>query len=111
MHAAILLTTSHKSNHSIAEWRKIFESRGSKVGNIGCLPESLYNISRIDKILNWFDSNSAKDDFIIIDDDKSLNALPIFLKERLVQTSAMIGLTDNLATAAFTQINFTLIFE
>ena len=32
---------------------------------------------------------------LIIDDDKSLNDLPEYLKKNLVQTSAQIGLNDS----------------
>jgi len=44
--------------------------------------------------VNWFNLNHVSDDFIIIDDDKSLNALPPFLKENLIQPSPYIGLTE-----------------
>jgi hypothetical protein len=37
---------------------------------------------------------------MIIDDDKSLNALPEFLKDKLIQTSASVGLTNYLAMEA-----------
>ena len=33
-------------------------------------------------------------DFIIIDDDKTLNSLPPFLKKNLLLTSPFIGLTE-----------------
>ena len=98
--ADILLTSTHKANYSIAQWKEMFELRGIKVNNIDCLPENLSNANRKDEILNWYNSNSTKDNFVIIDDDKSLNGLPGFLKEKLVQTSPMIGLTDELADEA-----------
>jgi hypothetical protein len=44
--------------------------------------------------VNWFTANDVKEDFIIIDDDKSLNELPGFLKKRLIQTSSTFGLTE-----------------
>jgi hypothetical protein len=51
------------------------------------------NFSRKDELLDWFNYNHIQDDFIIIDDDKSLNALPDNLKQHLIQTSSFIGLT------------------
>jgi hypothetical protein len=51
--------------------------------------------SRKVEILNWFDSNDVQEDFIIIDDDKSLNDLPKFYKDRLVLTSSLIGLNES----------------
>ena len=55
---------------------------------------NLNNLSRKDEILQWFVANSTQEDFIIIDDDKSLNALPETLKKNLVLTSPFVGLTD-----------------
>jgi hypothetical protein len=90
----ILLTTSHKAKFSIEEWKSIFKNRGINIENIRALPENLNNLSRKDEILNWFNVNSIDEDFVIIDDDKSLNELPDFIKENLVQTSPYIGLTE-----------------
>jgi hypothetical protein len=90
----ILLTTSHKAKFSIEEWKNIFKNRGINIENIRALPENLNNLSRKDEIVNWFNVNSIDEDFVIIDDDKSLNELPDFIKENLVQTSPYIGLTE-----------------
>jgi hypothetical protein len=92
--ATVMLTTSHKSRFSIEEWKSIFSARGIYVKNLGKLDESSFGISRRDEILNWFNLNDIYEDFIIIDDDKSLNALPSFLKEKLILTSSMVGLSD-----------------
>lgn len=90
----IMLTTSHKSNFSVEEWKSIFKSRGISIENLKCLPYNVNGVSRKDEIISWFNINSIYEDFIIIDDDKSLNDLPKFLKENLVQTSPYIGLTE-----------------
>ncbi|MCA0427586.1 MAG: hypothetical protein LCH37_09135 [Bacteroidetes bacterium] len=92
--ATLILTTSHKSRYSIEEWKAIFSARGISVNYLGKLEECAFGTSRKDELLNWFNLNSINDDFIILDDDKSLNALPPFLKENLVLTSSMVGLTD-----------------
>jgi len=42
-------------------------------------------LSRKDEIVNWFRLNDTPENFIIIDDDNSLHALPHFLKEKWVQ--------------------------
>ena len=44
--------------------------------------------------MNWFSNNNVVENFVIINDDKSLNDLPISLKENLIQTSSHIGLTE-----------------
>ncbi len=90
----ILLTTSHKAKFSIEEWKSIFKNRGINIKNLRALPENLNNLSRKDEIVNWFNINRVDEDFVIIDDDNSLNELPDFLKENLVQTSPHIGLTE-----------------
>ncbi len=89
-----MLTTSHKSNFSIEEWKNIFKNRGIKIKKLKALPENTNNISRKDEIVNWFNFNNVGEDFVIIDDDKFLNDLSTFLKGNLIQTSPYIGLTE-----------------
>lgn len=90
----ILLTTSHKANYTIDEWKEIFRKRGIEIEKIQSLNNNLTNLSRNDEILNWFKDNNTTKDFVIIDDDKSLNSLPDFFKKHLILTSPLIGLTD-----------------
>ncbi|MGN6510848.1 MAG: HAD domain-containing protein [Chitinophaga sp.] len=94
--ATIMLTTSHKSSFSIEAWKELFKKRGLSIGKIKSLPANVHNLSRKDEIVNWFAMNNFRDDFIIIDDDRSLNDLPDTLKGHLVQTSPYIGLTEEL---------------
>lgn len=90
----VILTTSHKSNFSIEEWKNIFRNRGIIIEKIKALPENFKHLSRKDEIISWFDTNHTGEDFIIIDDDTSLNGLPDFLKKNLIQTSPYVGLTE-----------------
>ncbi|MEO6830585.1 MAG: HAD domain-containing protein [Chitinophagaceae bacterium] len=90
----VILTTSHKAKYNIEEWKTIFESRGINLEKMKSLPENLKNLSRKDEIINWFHVNDVHEEFVIIDDDKSLNDLPLFLKENLILTSPYIGLTE-----------------
>ncbi|BDQ11651.1 HAD domain-containing protein [Sediminibacterium sp. TEGAF015] len=90
----IMLTTSHKTNFSIEEWKSIFRNRGIHTNKIERLPENIDNLNRKDEIVNWFKVNNTKENFIIIDDDTSLNDLPDYLKAHLVQPSPLIGLTE-----------------
>jgi hypothetical protein len=89
----IVLTTSHKSRFTIEEWRNIFQKRSLVINNLKSLNENVNHLSRKDEILNWFSLNNVNEEFIIIDDDKSLNDLPAFFKARLILTSPLIGLT------------------
>ena len=90
----VVLSTSHRDRFSIPEWKEIFEKRGIKLENLSSLePNKNLEKKRKDEILEWFDKHSVDDDFLIIDDDKSLNALPQYLKQHLILTSPLVGLT------------------
>lgn len=90
----VVLTTSHKSRFTIEEWKRIFKNRGLQLNKLKSLEENTNFLSRKDEILNWFNLNNIHEEFIIIDDDKSLNDLPVYIKKNLIQTSALVGLTD-----------------
>ena len=89
----VVLTTSHKSRYSLEKWKMFFSNRGLVVESLIKLADNNENISRKDEILKWFDENDSVNDFIIIDDDKSLNELPGYLKRNLIQTQSTVGLT------------------
>jgi hypothetical protein len=91
----IILTTSHKSRFSLSQWKIIFERRGLNVNKLESLNDNTNFQSRKVEILNWFASNDIHEDFIIIDDDKSLNDLPTFYKDRLILTSSLVGLNES----------------
>ncbi len=90
----IMLTTSHKSSYTVEEWKNMFSTRGIPVQKLKSLEPNHANLSRAEELLAWFKTNSPNEHFVIIDDDKSLNALPDFLKKNLVLTSPLVGLTD-----------------
>ena len=91
----VILTTSHKSNYSIEEWKSIFRKRGINVEKLKALERNINNLSRGEEILHWFKFNTINEAFVIIDDDKSLNYLPDYFKKNLLLTSPLIGLTDD----------------
>ncbi|CAM4338481.1 hypothetical protein SAMN06265348_11213 [Pedobacter westerhofensis] len=99
--ATLVLTSSHKSSYSIPEWKDIFKLRGINTSMIERLPANNLNLNRREEILNWYHMrNRANDQIAILDDDKSLNALPAEIKQYLVMPSPMIGLTNELADHA-----------
>ena len=98
--AKILLTTSHKSKYSIEEWHDIFRLRGFNNLKIDVLPENKTHLNRKEEILNWVDSLNDLPEFLIIDDDKTLNSLPSEIKNKLIQTNASVGLTNELVEVA-----------
>lgn len=106
--ADLVLTTSHKHSFTIEGWIEIFKTRGVIVNKVSRLPENSNNISRKQELLEWFNAENSTEKFIIIDDDKSLNGLPENLKNRLIQTSGSVGLTDYLADEALQIVKFIL---
>ncbi|HEA30391.1 MAG TPA: hypothetical protein ENH91_10415 [Leeuwenhoekiella sp.] len=102
--ADLVLITSHKAKYSIEEWENMFKRRSIQVNKITTLPNNNDYLNRKDELLKWFVAEEIKGNFIIIDDDKSLNGLPDFFKRKLIQTSALVGLTDYLADVALTII-------
>lgn len=97
--ASILLTTSHKSRYSNSEWEEIFKRRGI-VTNINTLEPNEDNLNRKEEILRWFTKTSISESFVILDDDKSLNGLPSYIKNNAIVTSGTVGLTNDQAKSA-----------
>lgn len=97
--ATILLTTSHKSIYSNSEWEKIFKTRGI-ISKIDKLEHNEANLNRKEEIQRWFTAAKSSENFVIIDDDKSLNGLPKYIKDRVVLTSGTVGLNTELAQSA-----------
>lgn len=107
--ASIVLTTSHKYKYSLTQWKEIFERRGIVV-SIDRLEDNLDFLNRKEEILRWVSKNRDLEDYVIIDDDKSLNGLPSNIKDKLVLTSPMIGLTEENVLAAIDILNCELVF-
>lgn len=90
----VILTTSHRDRYSVDEWKQIFKTRGLHIYYLDklCTDNTSYSNKARD-IQTWFENNTADTNFIIIDDDTSLNSLPSELKDHLLLTSSPIGLT------------------
>lgn len=101
----VMLTTSHKSNYTVDEWKQLFEKRGISINHLQTLDNNINNLSRKDEIVHRFNVNPINQAFVIIDDDKGLQALPDFLKQHLILTSPLIGLTEEHVAEAKTILN------
>jgi hypothetical protein len=97
--ASILLTTSHKSRYSISEWEQIFKTRGITTV-INRLEDNAEGLNRKEEILRWFNTTKTSENFVILDDDKSINGLPAYIKDKVVLTSATVGLIAEQAESA-----------
>lgn len=88
----IILTTSHKHSFTINQWSSIFSSRGVTKTKISRLETDSMEIPRIEEIRSWYLKNKHEK-FIVIDDDKGLNAFDNNFKDNyVVLTSPTIGL-------------------
>ncbi len=108
--ADILLTTSHKGRFSITKWESIFSLRGVKVNGIDRLTSDSTVMTRAEEISSWFSTNNNVADFVILDDDKSLNGLSKYLKSRLVLTQPLVGLNSTHITNSLSILNTPLKF-
>lgn len=91
--STVILTTSHRTRFTHDEWRGIFERRGIKINGLLSLEPNSDFKRRKDEILGWLNIHDVSQDFVIIDDDTSLHGLSKDLKEHLILTSSLIGLT------------------
>lgn len=98
--AAVVLTTSHKHIYTPEQWQQIFKLRGVINIGISSLPQYILNLNRRQEIQEWLSSKGEVENFVIIDDDKSLNAAAAELTTRLIQTSTSVGLTEEFADNA-----------
>jgi hypothetical protein len=94
----VILSSSHRFKYDINRWKEIFLSRGIKMKYISII-ENFHSPNsrptRKTEIEHWINENHIKSsDVVIIDDDKSLNDLPKYLKDRLVLTNPYTGLND-----------------
>lgn len=93
----IILSTSHRHRFSINIWMDMFKRRGIHFNSISIIEtQCSHKISRREEIEKWVEFKHYKlNEFIIIDDDKSLNGLPKSFKDRVVFTSPFTGLNDD----------------
>jgi hypothetical protein len=99
-HATLMPTTSHKNRFTPKEWKVIFSNRGIDVNSISELQTRKVHSNRKKEILNWHKRHKDIKNFVIIDDDKSLNGLPFELKEKRILTNSSVGLTQSNAVQA-----------
>ena len=95
--ASIVLTTTHRITYSIEKWKEIFNNRGIPVQTIEKINTKQTVSEMVDRgneIKEWIDNFGANKPFVIIDDDLSINALPLEIKDKWVMTKSMIGLDE-----------------
>ncbi|MFT6244875.1 MAG: FMN phosphatase YigB (HAD superfamily) [Salibacteraceae bacterium] len=86
----IWLSSTRRTVKTLSEFNEIFKHR--KISNQieGFLPEFENCHSRMDEVLKFL-SITNHDNYLILDDDKSLNDLDSKIKQRLILTELMRG--------------------
>lgn len=96
--ATIVLTTTHRIAYSNEKWKEIFNNRGIPVEVIEKVNAKLTLSEMKDRgkeIKEWIDHFGVNQNFVIIDDDLSINALSPEIKRKWVMTKSMIGLDES----------------
>ena len=96
--ASIILTTTHRITYSIENWKKIFHKRGLYFENISKINEKSKIeelTSRGNEIKEWVEKTGFEKNYVIIDDDLSINSLEKKIKDRVVFTKQSIGFDRN----------------
>lgn len=91
----LVLTTSHKGRFTLGEWKAIFQRRGLAFQHIATLDVGRPCKNRLEELTQWFNTNDPVESYVILDDDKSLHALPFEHKNHLVMTDSIIGLNES----------------
>ena len=92
--ASIVLTTTHRINYDIDQWKAIFNTRGlnfETITKINDKTEISQLLDRGTEIKEWVDREGINLNYIILDDDHAIHALPNSIKERWVATIPTIG--------------------
>ena len=86
----IWLSSTRRTVKTLTEFNLIFKNRGIKKDIIGFVPEYADCRNRKEEVLKFITEFKASD-FLIIDDDKSLNGLESGIKESLILTELTKG--------------------
>ncbi len=93
--ADIVLTTTHRIHYDEEKWRQLLHNRGIFTNQITKVnkAKTFAELSiRCTEVLDWVNAN-LNENYVIIDDDKSLRDLPTAIKNRWIETAFHQGLT------------------
>ncbi|MFD1469566.1 HAD domain-containing protein [Hymenobacter caeli] len=101
--ADIILTSTHRISYSVEEWKVLLMTRGIKptaLAKINGLVALDAMRDRAAEIEAWVNGPGVGKNYVIIDDDLSINRLSSVIKNRFVLTKPMIGLDEAAALKA-----------
>jgi len=90
LNAELWLSSTRRINKSLHQFREIFKNRNINASLAGFLPSTVIGTERVAEINTFLDHEPIQN-FLIIDDDKSLNKLKSNRKQFWVQTEFLIG--------------------
>ena len=95
--AAVVLTSTHRINYSVEEWKVLLNARGIAPSSV----EKINDLATLDlmparglEIEAWVVQGGHNKNYVILDDDLSINGLSGEIKSRFVQTMPLIGLNE-----------------
>ena len=100
----IWLSSTGRTVKTLTELNQIFKNRGIKKEIVGFLPEYADCKNRKEEVMKFIEE-FKESDFLIIDDDKSLNGLESGIKEKLILTELNKGFNSEKLKEAITKIN------
>lgn len=100
--ANIILTSNHRVSHAKEKWVTIFNNRGIAVKQIDFINDLPFEkmMDRATELKAWVEAQNENINFVIIDDDYSLNTLPPDIQSRCVQTNPLVGFDETAANKA-----------
>ena len=100
----IWLSSTRRTVKTLTEFNLIFKNRGINKEIVGFLPEYADCKNRNEEVQKFI-AEFKPSDFLIIDDDKSLNGLESGIKEKLILTELTKGFNSEKLKEAVTKIN------
>jgi hypothetical protein len=95
--ASVVLTSTHRINFELEKWIQIFAKRGLNIHSISKLNDKRSLAEMLDRgteIKEWVDQNNLVKNYVIIDDDTSINGLSQSIKDKWVITKPFIGIDE-----------------
>lgn len=104
----ILLSSSRRTALPLDKFNRIFENRGIRDKITDYTPISFEKRSRKQELEEYITQNRIKN-FLILDDDKSLNGLDKKLKTKLVLTKYMLGFNNEKLEEAIKKVSCQMV--
>jgi hypothetical protein len=89
----VMLSSSRRKTKTLEEFRQIFDNRGMKAILTGFIPVLATTTTKSEEIKAYLEETKVKN-YLIIDDDLSLNDLPTHIRENCIFTTYARGFDE-----------------